>query len=283
MSGEPRKSRRHAPGRWTSIPRAACLLTLLIVLAAGNGASACPECQGAFTRSLKQAMNAMDREMGAAPMVGDPDRDFAAMMIPHHAGAIAIARAEIQYGTDPVLKRLAQEILVTQAAEIEVMRRRAESLPRSGRGPGKPTTPVPAPRDGTRRGDGAAQGAVPRSLGDRVYTADQTSNTVSVIDPATDRLLGVLPLGAPSPMALSPLYKGALLVHGLGFSPDHRTLAVVSIGSNSVTLVDTATNRVKGVVYVAAPRTSPPSLLTAGSCGSPSAARITSRLSTHPG
>jgi YVTN family beta-propeller protein len=40
------------------------------------------------------------------------------------------------------------------------------------------------------------------------------------------------------------------LAHGLGFSPDHRTLAVVSIGSNSVTLVDTATNRVKGIVYV---------------------------------
>jgi YVTN family beta-propeller protein len=250
MSGEPRMSRRHAPGRWASIPLAACLLTLLIVLAAGSGASACPECQGAFTRSLKQAMEAMDREMGAAPMDGDPDRDFAAMMIPHHAGAIAMARAEIQYGKDPVMRRLAQEILVTQAAEIEVMRRRAESLPRSGRGPGQPSTPAPAPSARTDRSDGAARAAAPRSPRDRVYTADQTSNTVSVIDPATNRLLGVLPLGAPSPTALSPLYKGALLVHGLGFSPDHRTLAVVSIGSNSVTLVDTATNRVKGIVYV---------------------------------
>jgi hypothetical protein len=96
MFREQRKSRRHAPGRWTLISLAACLLTLLIVLAARNGASACPECHGAFTRSLKQAMEAMDREMGAAPMVGAPDRDFAAMMIPHHAGAIAMARAEIQ-------------------------------------------------------------------------------------------------------------------------------------------------------------------------------------------
>jgi YVTN family beta-propeller protein len=52
------------------------------------------------------------------------------------------------------------------------------------------------------------------------------------------------------PGALSPLYKGALLVRGLGFSPDHRTLAVVSIGSNSVTLIDTTTNRIKGTVYV---------------------------------
>ena len=88
------------------------------------------------------------------------------------------------------------------------------------------------------------------SNGDRVYTGDQTSNTVSVIDPATQKLLGVIRLGDPVPGALSPLYKGALLVHGLGFSPDHRTLAVISIGSNSVTLIDTTTNRIKGTIYV---------------------------------
>ena len=52
------------------------------------------------------------------------------------------------------------------------------------------------------------------------------------------------------PGALSPLYNGQLLVHGLGFSPDHRTIAVVSIGSNSVTLIDTATNKIIGVIYI---------------------------------
>ena len=86
--------------------------------------------------------------------------------------------------------------------------------------------------------------------GDRVYTADQTSNTVSVIDPATDKLLGSIHLGEDVPAALSPLYGGELLVHGLGFSPDHKTLAVVSIGSNSVTLIDTEANQVKGKIYV---------------------------------
>src|SRR6476659_2135052 len=85
---------------------------------------------------------------------------------------------------------------------------------------------------------------------DRVYAADQTSNTVSVIDPVENKLLGVIRLGDPVPGALSPLYKGQLLVHGLGYSPDGKTLAVVSVGSNSVTLIDTATNKVKGVVYV---------------------------------
>jgi YVTN family beta-propeller protein len=71
-----------------------------------------------------------------------------------------------------------------------------------------------------------------------------------VIDPSENKLLGVIRLGDPVPGALSPLYKGQLLVHGMGYSPDSKTLAVVSVGSNSVTLIDTATNKVKGVVYV---------------------------------
>ena len=51
-------------------------------------------------------------------------------------------------------------------------------------------------------------------------------------------------------MNLSPLYKSQVLVHGLGFSPDRKTLAVVSIASNSVTFIDTATNKVKHTTYV---------------------------------
>src|ERR1700735_3559581 len=74
---------------------------------------------------------------------------------------------------------------------------------------------------------------IPVSHHDRVYAAEQFSNTVSVIDPADNRLVGVIRLGDPSPGNLSPLYRGQLLVHGMGFSPDGRTLAVVSIGSNS--------------------------------------------------
>jgi YVTN family beta-propeller protein len=85
---------------------------------------------------------------------------------------------------------------------------------------------------------------------DRVYLADQTSNTVSVVDPATQSLLGVIRLGDPLPGSLNPRYKAQLLVHGMGFSPDHRTLAVVSTGSNSVAFVDTQTNLVKQVLYV---------------------------------
>ncbi|MBW4444878.1 MAG: hypothetical protein KME10_27555 [Plectolyngbya sp. WJT66-NPBG17] len=77
---------------------------------------------------------------------------------------------------------------------------------------------------------------------DRVYTADQTFNTVSVHDPQTNQLLGVIRLGETLPDNLSPLYKGQLLVHGMGFSPDYRTLDVVSVGLNSVAFIDTQTN-----------------------------------------
>src|SRR5262245_39152481 len=91
---------------------------------------------------------------------------------------------------------------------------------------------------------------VPISHHDRVYAAEQFSNTVSVTDPVDNKLVGVIRLGDPQPTNFSPLYKGQVLVHGMGFSPDHRTLAVVSIGSNSVTFIDTATNAVKHTTYV---------------------------------
>ncbi len=60
-------------------------------------------------------------------------------------------------------------------------------------------------------------------------------------------------------MNLSPLYRGQLLVHGMGFSPDHRTLLAVSIGSNSVSFIDTATNAVRHTAYVGRARRTKPS------------------------
>ncbi|MGX9432570.1 MULTISPECIES: YncE family protein [Bradyrhizobium] len=91
---------------------------------------------------------------------------------------------------------------------------------------------------------------IPISHQDRVYSAEQFSNTVSVTDPVDNRLVGTIRLGDPLPANLSPLYKGQLLVHGMGFSPDHRTIVVVAIGSNAVIFIDTATNSVKHITYV---------------------------------
>jgi YVTN family beta-propeller protein len=91
---------------------------------------------------------------------------------------------------------------------------------------------------------------IPISHQDRVYSAEQYSNTVSVTDPVDNKLVGTIRLGDSLPANLSPLYKGQLLVHGMGFSPDHRTIVVVAIGSNAVIFIDTATNSVQHVTYV---------------------------------
>jgi YVTN family beta-propeller protein len=190
-----------------------------------------------FDQEMAESMKKMDDAMMAAPMTGDPDLDFIAMMTPHHQGAVDMAKAYLLHGKDPVLRRMAQEMIVTQQQEIEAMRLRQVALQVGTANVSGQTLPT-------------SNGSIPVSGRDRVYTADQTSNTVSVIDPASNKLLGVIRLGDPVPGALSPLYKGQLLVHGMGFSPDHRTLAVVSTGSNSVTFIDTATNKIKGVVYI---------------------------------
>jgi uncharacterized protein (DUF305 family) len=81
-----------------------------------------------FPMLMDDAMAVMDNGMKNAPMTGDPDHDFAAMMVPHHQGAVDMAKVELLYGKDPVLRRLAQEIIVSQEQEIEVMRMRLKQL-----------------------------------------------------------------------------------------------------------------------------------------------------------
>jgi Domain of unknown function (DUF305) len=67
------------------------------------------------------AMTKMMVDMGIRPS-GDVDTDFVAMMAPHHQGAIEMAQAELRYGHNEKLKRMAQEIIVTQQQEIAAMR-----------------------------------------------------------------------------------------------------------------------------------------------------------------
>ena len=88
-------------------------------------ASTAPSQPGAGTRSFLsdtgRAMTIMHAAMMTKP-TGDVDRDFVAMMVPHHQGAIDMAIAEIRYGRDIRLKRIAQEIIVDQQQEIAAMR-----------------------------------------------------------------------------------------------------------------------------------------------------------------
>ncbi|HEV7601145.1 MAG TPA: DUF305 domain-containing protein [Bradyrhizobium sp.] len=89
------------------------------------------------------AMNKMMADMAIKP-TGDVDRDFVAMMVPHHQGAIDMARAELRYGHNEQLRRMAQQIVDQQQQEITAMRLAVgDELPPSLASPA-PTAPVPA-------------------------------------------------------------------------------------------------------------------------------------------
>ena len=74
-----------------------------------------------FNQLMSSSMKRMHSDM-MVPSSGNPDRDFALMMIPHHQGAVDMARAELIYGRNKVLRRLAQGIIIEQQQEIEVIR-----------------------------------------------------------------------------------------------------------------------------------------------------------------
>lgn len=78
------------------------------------------------TRALKQANAEMMRRMDV-PLTGDADRDFVAAMLPHHQGALDMARIELQYGHDPELRALAEAIIKAQMHEIALMIRWQET------------------------------------------------------------------------------------------------------------------------------------------------------------
>jgi uncharacterized protein (DUF305 family) len=74
----------------------------------------------AFTREFKVADTAMMKDMDI-PYTGDPDVDFHAHMIPHHKGAVAMARVALRHAKDPATKAMAQKIIADQATEISDM------------------------------------------------------------------------------------------------------------------------------------------------------------------
>ena len=74
-----------------------------------------------FLSANDAAINKMMADMTIKP-TGDVDRDFVEMMVPHHQGAVDMAQAELKYGLNEQLRRLAQQIIVTQQQEIAAMR-----------------------------------------------------------------------------------------------------------------------------------------------------------------
>lgn len=75
-----------------------------------------------FDRLMHQAMAAMNKNMAEAKMTGDANHDFIAMMIPHHQGAIDMARAVLAHSNDTALRNLAMQIVTEQQNEINIMK-----------------------------------------------------------------------------------------------------------------------------------------------------------------
>ena len=76
----------------------------------------------AADKALMAGMTKMNQDMTSAPETGNADQDFVAMMIPHHAGAISMAEAELRYGHDPYLRHMAKDIITAQNREIAEMK-----------------------------------------------------------------------------------------------------------------------------------------------------------------
>jgi uncharacterized protein (DUF305 family) len=106
--------------KWTLVAGLVCAAAALaqMVMAMDKGASLSPS---QFTQDMDASMKEMDHDMSAAPMDGNADHDFAAMMIPHHQGAVEMAKAELSHGRDPTMRRLAEEIIADQKSEIDLM------------------------------------------------------------------------------------------------------------------------------------------------------------------
>lgn len=87
-----------------------------------------------FETEMDDSMARMMDDMHSPGYSGDPDRDFLVMMVPHHQGAVDMAKLVLMYGRDPAVRVLAEEIIAGQTIEIESMRRRLAAL-RAGKPP----------------------------------------------------------------------------------------------------------------------------------------------------
>jgi hypothetical protein len=142
--------RRGILRRWKSFGLALTIVPYGLLAAAQTLLPASTSSEAPFLNENAAAMRKMMTGMSIEP-TGDVDRDFAAMMIPHHQGAIEMAQAELRHGRNELLRRIAQEIVVEQQQEIAAMRLAVhQPLPPSTVSPDSPSDPSavgpPSPR-----------------------------------------------------------------------------------------------------------------------------------------
>jgi uncharacterized protein (DUF305 family) len=99
------------------------ILLVAALIVASPVAVLAQDSAGAVKKGLMDADHKMMMDMDGMSMTGDADRDFVAMMIPHHQGAIDMAKVELQYGKDPQLRALAEAIVKAQEEEIAEMKK----------------------------------------------------------------------------------------------------------------------------------------------------------------
>ena len=103
-------------------PLIRCLPLCLLLVAPAWAQQPAMVGKGPADQAMMAGMTTMNQAMTNAPRTGDPDQDFVAMMLPHHQGAVDMARVELRYGKDPAMRRLAREIVAAQVREEATMR-----------------------------------------------------------------------------------------------------------------------------------------------------------------
>ena len=102
------------------------VLVVLVCSIASSAQQGLPSSQkeqnaGTSELEMERAVDKMHAEIASIKPTGDNDADFVRFMLPHHQAALDMAKAELTYGTDPQMRRLAQEIITDQQSEIELM------------------------------------------------------------------------------------------------------------------------------------------------------------------
>jgi hypothetical protein len=167
------------PSRSALLAGTALIAAATLVLALGSTAqtpapSPPTDAEAPFLAENAVAMDRMMTGMSITPS-GDVDADFSAMMIPHHQGAIDMALAELRYGKNEQLRRIAQEIIVDQQQEIAAMRLAlGQPLPPSAPAPTQAPPATPAPSPATPAHSHAAHHHPARLAADSLSHADET-------------------------------------------------------------------------------------------------------------